>query len=121
MWGRAILNLLRHKPVAKKPTLVGAKAGLALLGTGMDAATFFNGLALAGVMHKRSYLSTTGSGEEKYFWIITDGWLHCGANKKTLHEFRTDPVFVPDHIPALLVLACEALLAHALTHVTAKD
>lgn len=97
----------------RKPPLIAAKIGLARLGAFIDAASFFNGLALASVMEKKAYLSTTGSGEEKHYWVITDSWLHCGVNKRTVHEFRTDPAFMPEHLPALLVLACEAHLAHA--------
>jgi hypothetical protein len=107
--------------MSKKPKPIAAKSALAELGAGVDAATFFNGLAMAGVMERKTYLSTTGSGEEKYYWVIADAWLHCGANKKTMHEFRTDPVFSPEAIPSLLITACEALLAHAKSLSTAAS
>ena len=99
--------------MSRKPKMVSAKAGLQSVESPLDAASFFNGLAIGGVMEKRTYLSTTGSGEEKYYWVIADDWLQFGANKGTMHEFRTEPVFLPEAIPALLVAACEGLLAYA--------
>ena len=99
--------------MSRKPRLVTAKAALAEIESPLDASSFFNGLAIGGVMEKRKYLSTTGSGEEKYYWVIKDEWLQFGANKGTLHEFRTDPVFQPSAVSALLVASCEALLAYA--------
>ena len=91
-----------------------AKAALIEISSQLGASSFFNGLALAGVMIKQSYLSTTGSGEEKYYWIIGDNYLVYGNNKKTLHEFKTEPVFYMEKFNGLLVMACEALLNQAL-------
>jgi hypothetical protein len=99
--------------MSRRVKMVSAKAGLQAVESPLDAASFFNGLAIGGVMEKKTYLSTTGSGEEKYYWVIADDWLQFGANKGTVHEFRTEPVFLPEAIPALLVAACEGLLAYA--------
>jgi len=92
---------------------IPAKTALLAVGARIDSSSFFNGLAMVGIMRRKTYLSTTGSGEEKYYWVISDNWLHCGENKRTMHEFKTDPVFVPETIPQLLVQSCEAHLAHA--------
>ncbi len=99
--------------MSRKIKMVSAKAGLQGVESPLDAASFFNGLAIGGIMQKKTYLSTTGSGEEKYYWVITDDWLQFGANKPTMHDFRTEPQFLPEAIPALLTAACEGLLAYA--------
>lgn len=99
--------------MANSKRMISARAGLQAIDSPLDATSFFNGLALAGVMEKRKYLSTTGSGEEKYYWRIKKSWLHIGANRETMHAFKTDPVFDPEAIPSLLVTACECLLVQA--------
>jgi len=99
----------------KPPQAFPAKSLLIDIGSGLDATSFFNGLALAGIVSRVEYLSTTGSGEVKHFLKIDDGHLHIGQNKKTMHEFKTEVRFFRSGFESLVVVACRALLENAIS------
>ncbi|WFP48532.1 hypothetical protein PL263_10445 [Methylomonas sp. EFPC3] len=66
-------------------------------------------LVNTGVMREISYLSTTGSGEEKQFKEIVPDYLEFGVNRKTMHEFKTEPRFYIDKFPQLLEIAVKQI------------
>ena len=66
----------------------------------MEANTFFNGLILAGLMEKASYLSTTGSGEIKHYLRLVASGLTLGENvANSFHKIKTEPRFKRDSFP----------------------
>lgn len=96
-----------------------AKKLLAGHGLPMDANTFNNGLILAGVLEIKKYLSTTGSGEEKYYIAFTETGAAYGKNAPSgWHEFKTEPKYYDDQFAAAYLLAATALLTHAQSVVT---
>lgn len=70
----------------------------------LNPASIHNALVNAGVMRTVSYLSTTGSGEEKTFKEIVPDYLHLGINRRSMHEFKTEPRFYIDSFPQLLAI-----------------
>lgn len=90
-----------------------AKDLLSDYGNVMSPTTLLDALVRAGVMREVEYLSTTGSGELKRFREITPEHVRFGINKKTAHEFRTNPQFYVPTFPELLVIAAEQILADA--------
>lgn len=80
----------------------------------MDVNTFNNGLILAGILEVKKYLSTTGSGEEKYYIAFTEAGAIYGRNSPSgWHEFKTEPKYYHDHFAAAYLLAAAALFTHA--------
>lgn len=96
-----------------------AKKLLTNHGLPMDANTFNNGLILAGVLEIKKYLSTTGSGEEKYYIAFTEAGASYGKNVPSgWHEFKTEPKYYDDQFAAAYLLAATALFTHAQSVVT---
>jgi hypothetical protein len=80
----------------------------------MDANTFNNGLILAGVLEVKKYLSTTGSGEEKYYIAFTEAGSIYGKNIPSgWHEFKTEPKYYDDQFAAAYLLVATTLFEHA--------
>jgi len=80
----------------------------------MDAATFNNGLILSGFLEIKTYLSSTGSGEEKYYIILTDAGLKYGKNKASgWHEFKTEPIFFDAIFPEAYCHSAVAIIENA--------
>lgn len=80
----------------------------------MDAATLNNGLILAGVLETKTYLSTTGSGEEKSFVAFTTAGQEFGRNAAgSWHEFKTEPKYFEHRFAETYLLAATAILTHA--------
>jgi hypothetical protein len=70
-------------------------------------------LVRAGVMREVSYLSTTGSGQEKFFREIAPGFLEFGINRWTAHEFKTEPRFHSNRFPDLVRIVIGQLAKEA--------
>lgn len=77
----------------------------ALYDLSLNPACIYVALVKSGVMRDVYYLSTTGSGDNKCFREISPDFMHFGINRKTMHEFRTEPRFYVDQFPALVELA----------------
>lgn len=93
-----------------------AKALLARHKLPMDAATFHNGLILAGAMEIKTYLSTTGSGETKTYLSLTASGAAFGVNSPSgWHEIKTEPKYHDNHFAAAYITAAKAILEHAQT------
>lgn len=80
----------------------------------LDASTFNNGLMLVGLLEEKKYLSTTGSGEEKYYIAFTDAGAEFGKNKSSgFHEFKTEAKFYDIRFSEAYLIAVTALFRHA--------
>lgn len=80
----------------------------------METNTFFNGLILAGLMEKATYLSTTGSGEIKYFLRLVANGLTLGENvANAFHKIKTEPRFNRDSFPDAYLKSSSAISTHA--------
>lgn len=99
-----------------------AKKLLVDLNLPLDASSLNNGLILAGMMQITRYLSTTGSGEEKYFIQFTADGLDYGKNKPSgWHEFKTEPVFYVSQFAQAYLLAASSIYNHALAVTTPPE
>lgn len=79
----------------------------------MDAATLSNGLILAGLLERKTYLSTTGSGEVKHFLAFTGAGESFGKNAQSgWHEIKTEPKFYKDKFAIAYLYAANAILKH---------
>lgn len=75
----------------------------------LNPASIYIALIKAGVIREVGYLSTTGSGEEKYFREISPDYMDFGINRKTMHEFRTEPRFYVDRFFIVLGFAVKQI------------
>lgn len=99
-------------PLKRKTS--SAKSELVRIAAPLDAASFYNGLLLAGLMEEVEYESTTGSGEIKTFLRLVDGTEQLGFNKKSgFHEFKTEPRFYVDSFTDAYILSVNAIAQHA--------
>lgn len=99
-----------------------AKKLLAELQLPLDASSLNNGLILVDMMRITRYLSTTDSGEEKYYIEFTEQGLAYGKNKPSgWHEFKTEPVFFVDKFLEAYYLATAAIYTHAQQFVTPEE
>ena len=75
---------------------------------------FMDGLVLAGLMEKVEYLSTSGSGEIKHFYKVSERGLIFGKNKHNpFHEIKTDPLFYSARFLELYAISCAEIAKHA--------
>lgn len=86
---------------------------LKISGSSLNAAAMFNALLRTGHGQIVEYESTTGSGEVKSFFALTESGLAYGTNRSTLHEFKTEARFYPDKFRELLIIVAQAILAEA--------
>ncbi|MDP3876277.1 MAG: hypothetical protein Q8Q50_04785 [Methylobacter sp.] len=80
-----------------------------LFDVSLSANTIGSALLKAGVLREVSYLSTTGSGEEKHFREIPPAFLEFGVNRRTVHEFKTEPRFYAERFPELMIIVMKQL------------
>lgn len=107
--------------MATKPTfkpsnrkLAGAKRLLSENSLPLTPESLLNCLEGRGLVVRKTYVSTTGTGEIKEFLAISDDWLHIGANLGNhFHPFKTEPRFYSDSFQSVYRLACEFALEKA--------
>ncbi|MEN9396681.1 MAG: hypothetical protein RLZ81_1211 [Pseudomonadota bacterium] len=91
-----------------------AKSELARIESPLDAASFYNGLLLAGLMKEVEYESTTGSGKIKKFLRLVDGTEQIGFNRESgFHEFKTESRFYVDSFYDAYILSVNSIAQHA--------
>lgn len=76
----------------------------------LNAASFNTAAEKAGILRKVNYESTTGSGQIKSFYAITDDFSKYGVNEGRPHEFKTAPRFFIESFPELLIMVCDQLV-----------
>jgi len=79
----------------------------------LSPATIGKALVKAEIMRDMTYLSTTGSGKEKFFREIMPAYMEYGINRTKMHEFKTEPRFYIDRFPDLVVKVLEQLTKEA--------
>ncbi|MCE0459976.1 hypothetical protein [Pseudomonas uvaldensis] len=85
------------------------KSLLAEHGVSFDANTIMNALIKAGHAENHEYPSTTGSGVMKSFKRLTEAGERFGANKSTMHPFKTEPRFYAETFTELLQVVVSQL------------
>lgn len=93
--------------------VLSAKVLLEEAGSPIVPETLFRSLERVGLIEKRTYLSSTGSGEVKSFWAFTQSGLKYGVNKPTFSPTKTDLRFFRSTFHELLAIAAQAITDHA--------
>lgn len=89
---------------------------LPLVPAGVNAA-----LEKAGILEKVYYQSTTGSGTTKYYHALTLTGLNYGINQETPHEFRTEPRYIEETFPDLMVIVANQITTNVAALVDSKS
>lgn len=79
----------------------------------LNMASLSNALLIAGLVEKKEYVSSSGSGEIKSYLSLTQSGQQYGVNRSSPFSEKTDLRFYRSTFKAVLVVASNAILKHA--------